>query len=103
MGGQETALFLTRGERAAKLLGLDRMARIKVLPVSIGPPFGVNLLDLPLRFPLPAKITVEVLPPIELEQFGSDPDHDEIYEEVTSEMQGALSDLADERTIPLVG
>ena len=103
VGGQETALFLTRGQRAAQLLGLDRMARIKVLPISIGPPFGVNVLDLPLRFPLPAKITVEVLPPIQLEKFGSDPDHDEIYEEVTSEMQDALSDLADERTIPLVG
>ncbi len=103
VGGQETALFLTRGERAAKLLGLDRMARIKVLPVSLGPPFGVNLLDLPLRFPLPAKITVEVLPPIQLERFGSDPDHDEIYEEVTGEMQEALTGLSDERTIPLVG
>jgi 1-acyl-sn-glycerol-3-phosphate acyltransferase len=36
IGGQETALFLTRGERAAKLLRLDKLARIKVLPVSIG-------------------------------------------------------------------
>ena len=47
IGGQETALFLTRGERAAKLIGLDKLTRIKVLPVSIGPPLGVNLLDLP--------------------------------------------------------
>ena len=104
MGGQETALFVTRGERAAKLLGLDRLARIKVLPVSIGPPFGINLLDLPVRFPLPAKITVEVLPPIDLrERFGPKPDHDEVYEEVTGEMQEALDELADERTLPVVG
>src|SRR3954454_19991896 len=47
IGGQETALFLTRGQRVARLVGLDRLARIKVLPVSLGPPFGVNLLDLP--------------------------------------------------------
>jgi 1-acyl-sn-glycerol-3-phosphate acyltransferase len=103
VGGQETALFLTRGERAARLIGLDRLARIKVLPVAIGPPFGINLLDLPLRVPLPAKITVEVLPPISLEAYGPDPDHEAIYEEVTGEMQDALDDLAGERSIPLVG
>jgi 1-acyl-sn-glycerol-3-phosphate acyltransferase len=28
IGGQETALFFTRGRRAARLLGLDRLARI---------------------------------------------------------------------------
>jgi 1-acyl-sn-glycerol-3-phosphate acyltransferase len=104
IGGQETALFVTRGERAAKLVGLDRLARIKVLPVSIGPPLGVNLLDLPGRVPLPAKITLEVLPPIDLrERFGSGADPDEVYEEVTAQMQGTLDDLAAERTLPLVG
>src|SRR3954462_14266536 len=88
IGGQETALFVTRGERAAQLVGLDRLARIKVLPVSIGPPLGINLLDLPGRVPLPAKITLEVLPPIDLrERFGSGADPDEVYEEVTAEMQ----------------
>jgi hypothetical protein len=102
-GGQETALFVTRGQRVAKLLQLDKLTRIKVLPIAFGPPFGVNILDLPLRLPLPSKITVEVLPPIELDQFGSEPDHDEIYEEVTGEMQDALSNLSEERTLPLVG
>jgi 1-acyl-sn-glycerol-3-phosphate acyltransferase len=104
IGGQETALFLTRGERAAKLVGLNRFARIKVLPVSLGPPFGINLLDLPGRFPLPAKITIQVLPPIDLqERFGKDPDPDDAYEEITTEMQDALSDLSEERTLPVVG
>jgi 1-acyl-sn-glycerol-3-phosphate acyltransferase len=104
IGGQETALFLTRGQRAAKLIGLDRVARIKVLPVSIGPPLGINFLDLPGRLPLPAKITIRVLPPIDLrERFGEDPDQDEVYEEVTGEMQEALTDLSEERTLPVVG
>src|SRR5215210_494586 len=75
IGGQETALFLTRGQGLAHLLGLDRLLRIKVLPVSIGPPTGVNVLDLPGRLPLPAKVTVKVMPPIELEaRFGPQPD-----------------------------
>jgi 1-acyl-sn-glycerol-3-phosphate acyltransferase len=104
IGGQETALFVTRGERAAKLLGLDRFARIKVLPVSIGPPYGVNLLDLPGRIPLPAKITLEVKEPIDLyKRYGSEPDLERVYREVTGEMQGTLDELADERTLPVVG
>jgi 1-acyl-sn-glycerol-3-phosphate acyltransferase len=103
MGGQETALFVTRGRRAAKALGLDRL-RIKVLPVSIGPPFGVNLLDLPGRLPLPAKITIEVLPPIDVrDRFGEEPDPDRVYEDVTGQMQDTLTELSDERTVPLVG
>src|SRR6202008_983828 len=35
IGGQETALFLTRGERLAHLLALDRVLGLKGLPVSI--------------------------------------------------------------------
>jgi 1-acyl-sn-glycerol-3-phosphate acyltransferase len=104
IGGQETALFVTRGQRVAKALGWDRLTRIKVMPVQIAPPFGITVLDLPPRLPLPAKITIEVLEPIDLkERFGPNPDHDEVYEEVTGEMQEALSDLSDERLLPLVG
>lgn len=104
IGGQETALFLTRGRTAARWLGLDRFARVKVAPISIGPPFGLNLLDLPGRIPLPAKITVEVLPPIDVKaRFGDEPDLDVVYAGVTGEMQEALCELSGERTLPLVG
>jgi 1-acyl-sn-glycerol-3-phosphate acyltransferase len=105
VGGQETALFVTRGQRIAELLQLPKLTRVKVFPISLGPPFGVNVLDLPGRFPLPAKITIEVLPPIDVkERFGPKPDHEEVYEEVTGEMQDALAGLSDERSaIPLVG
>jgi 1-acyl-sn-glycerol-3-phosphate acyltransferase len=104
IGGQETALFLTRGERLARLTRLDRLARIKVLPISVGPPFGINLLDLPGRLPLPAKVTVQVLPPVELrERFGPDPDPRDVYDEITTDMQDALTVLADERTAPILG
>jgi 1-acyl-sn-glycerol-3-phosphate acyltransferase len=104
IGGQETALFLTRGERAARLTGLDRAARIKVLPVSLGPPFGLSVLDMPPRLPLPAKIEIEVLEPIELrDRFGAHPDPDEVYDHLTAEMQGALDELAADRTVPVLG
>ena len=104
IGGQETALFVTRGERIAKATGLDRLTRIKVFPVQLGPPFGLTVLDLPLRIPLPAKITVQVLPPVDLRaEFGPDPELDDVYESMTGRMQDALSDLSEERTLPLVG
>jgi 1-acyl-sn-glycerol-3-phosphate acyltransferase len=104
IGGQETALFVTRGERVAKLTGWAKLTRIKVLPIQLAPPFGISVLDIPTRLPLPAKITVEVLPPIDLkERFGQNPDYDDVYDGVTGEMQEALSELADERSIPVVG
>jgi 1-acyl-sn-glycerol-3-phosphate acyltransferase len=104
IGGQETALFLTRGERAARLTGLDRAARIKVLPVALAPPFGISVLDLPPRLPLPAKIEIEVLEPIKLrERFGARPDPDKVYDAVTAEMQETLDSLSEDRTVPVIG
>ncbi len=104
IGGQETALFATRGERVAEATGWAKLTRIKVLPVVFAPPFGATLLDLPGRLPLPAKITVEVRPPIDLEErFGPRPEQDQIYDEITSQMQSTLSRLQDERTLPIVG
>ena len=42
IGGQETALFLSRGERLAKLLRLDKMFRLKVLPISLALAVGAQ-------------------------------------------------------------
>ena len=104
IGGQETALFLNRGEGLSKLLGLDRLLRLKVLPISIAAPWGLNVGDMLGHIPLPAKITVEVLPAIDLrEQFGPAPDVDEIYDHVTTTMQETLDALAAERRLPIIG
>lgn len=104
IGGQETALFLGQGSRSARALRLNRLARLKVLPGAVGPPFGVTVLDLPLRLPLPAKISIKVLEPIDLRQeLGEDPDIDEGYDLVTSRMQRTLSGLDEERDLPIIG
>jgi 1-acyl-sn-glycerol-3-phosphate acyltransferase len=104
IGGQETALFLSRGERLAKLFGLDRMFRLKVVPISLALPWGLNVGDMLGHFPLPAKLTTEVLESIDLrEEFGKDPDVDEIYDELMARMQGTLTALQDERRFPLLG
>jgi 1-acyl-sn-glycerol-3-phosphate acyltransferase len=99
IGGQETALFLSRGERLAKLLGLDRMFRLKVLPISLALPWGLNVGDMFGHIPLPAKITIQVLEPIDVSRM----DVDKAYERVTTEMQTALTGLAEERSLPVLG
>ncbi len=104
VGGQETALFLTRGEHLARALGLDRLLRLKVLPLSLALPWGLNIGDMFGHVPLPAKITVEALRPIHLrDEFGPEPDIDEIYEHITRLMQDTLEALAAERRFPVIG
>ena len=104
IGGQETALFLSRGEGLARALRLDRLARLKVLPVSLAAPWGLNVGDGLGHIPLPAKITIEVLPAIDLrEQFGPEPDVDEVYDYVTELMQETLDALSAERRLPIIG
>jgi 1-acyl-sn-glycerol-3-phosphate acyltransferase len=104
IGGQETALFLGQGARFSRALQLDKALRLKVFPVQVAPPFGVTLLDLPLRIPLPAKIKVQVLPAIDLRaELGAEADPEDAYELVTGRMQDALSELAAERALPIVG
>jgi 1-acyl-sn-glycerol-3-phosphate acyltransferase len=99
IGGQETALFLSRGERIARLLGLDRMFRLKVLPVSLALPWGLNVGDMLGHIPLPAKITIQVLEPIDTSRMGVD----KAYELATGQMQTALTALAEERSLPVLG
>lgn len=108
IGGQETLVVLTRGEGLARRLGLDRMFRVKVLPLIMGPPFGVVPGGIP-TFPLPSKITVEVLDPFDwTDRHGPDAAEDPevlaaCYEEVTTAMQAKLDELAAARRFPVIG
>ena len=104
VGGQETALFLSRGEHLARAFALDQVFRLKVLPVSLALPWVVNVGDMLGHIPLPAKITVEALRPIRLrEEFGPEPDVDEVYEHIVRLMQETLEALAAERRFPVLG
>ena len=75
-----------------------------MLPISIAPPWGLNVGDMLGHLPLPAKITVEALPPIDLRrEFGDDPDLDEVYDHLVRQMQETLDALAAERRWPVLG
>jgi 1-acyl-sn-glycerol-3-phosphate acyltransferase len=102
IGGQETQLFLTRGNWLARKLGLTK-ARMDILPVSFGFPFGLSVI-FPPNVPLPSKVVTEVLEPIDITaQFGKDPDVAEVDEHVRSVMQTALDRLAKQRRFPILG
>jgi len=108
VGAHETLVVLARGERVAKLLGLDRIFRIKVMPLVLGPPFGVVPGGIP-TWPLPAKITVELGQPIDWSsRYGpeSADDGDVVracYEELTGTMQATLDRLQAARRFPILG
>jgi 1-acyl-sn-glycerol-3-phosphate acyltransferase len=104
IGGQETALFLARGQSLAHWLRLDQMFRLKVLPISLALPWGLNVGDMLGHIPLPAKLTIEVLEPIDVRaRFGDRPDWDAAYEEITGSMQEALTRLQAKRRLPILG
>ena len=104
IGGQETALFLSRGEWLARLLRADRSMRLQTLPIVAGLPFGLSVGGFPPFVPLPEKVTIALLEPIDLrERYGEDPDLDEVYEDLMATMQEALTRLSAERRLPVIG
>lgn len=108
IGAHETVVVLARGERLARALGIDRLLRIKVMPLVFGPPWGVVPGGIP-TLPFPAKIVVELGEPFEwASEYGPEAaDDDEIvqrcYTELTDTMQATLDRLATERRYPVLG
>ena len=108
VGAHETLVVLARGQGLAHLLWLDRVFRIKVMPLVFGPPFGLVPGGIP-TLPLPAKITVELGEPIDwTARYGPDAAEDEAvvracYEEITATMQSTLDRLAAQRRLPVLG
>jgi 1-acyl-sn-glycerol-3-phosphate acyltransferase len=98
VGGQETALFLDRGQWLAKLLRVDKLLRLKSVPISLALPWGLNISDLGLHLPLPAKITIEVQDPIDV-----DGDDDAVNDAVLASLQAGVDRLAAERRFPVIG
>jgi len=102
-GGQDTFFVLNDGRKTAKALGLDKLLRVKSLPISMSIPWVLFPGDF-MHVPLPAKIRIQVMEPVDLHQrFGDDPDWDEAYDYVTSLMQAGLSTLASKTVLPVLG
>jgi hypothetical protein len=94
---------LSRGMGLARALRLDKLMRVKILPISVGFPFGLSAV-LPVNVPLPTKIVMQVLEPIHVTaEFGEEPDIDTVDSHVRRVMQKALDGLARERRLPVIG
>jgi 1-acyl-sn-glycerol-3-phosphate acyltransferase len=98
VGGQETALFLGRGQGLARLLMLDKLFRLKSLPISVALPWGLNVTDWLGHIPLPAKIVIEVQEPIEAAD-----DDQAVYDKVIASLQAGVDRLAAQRHFPVIG
>jgi 1-acyl-sn-glycerol-3-phosphate acyltransferase len=103
VGGQENQIYISRGMGLARALRLDKLMRVKILPISIGVPFGLSAV-FPPNLPLPTKIVMQVLEPIDIRaEFGDEPDVDAVDAHVRRVMQQALNTLAKERRLPVIG
>lgn len=102
VGGQEAALFLDRGQWLAKLLMVDKTARLKSVPILLAPPWGLVISDLIPRLPLPTKIVIEVQEPIDAEDIAG-ADDDVVNDKVVASLQAGVDRLAAERRFPVIG
>jgi 1-acyl-sn-glycerol-3-phosphate acyltransferase len=98
VGGQEAALFLSRGQWLAKLLMADKLLRLKSVPISLALPWGLNVSDLAGHIPLPTKISIEVQHPIDV-----DGDDEAVHDKVMASLQGGVDRLASRRRFPVIG
>lgn len=106
VGGPDSMPVLFSGRRIARALQLDKVARLKLFPISISAPWGIAPAMLP-EIPLPTKIRTAFQEPIELDH---DPDRaddadyvDAKYQEVRSSIQRGMDALARRRAFPLFG
>jgi 1-acyl-sn-glycerol-3-phosphate acyltransferase len=105
-GGPDGMPVLFSGRRLAKVLQLDKLARIKVFPIAVEAPWGIGPAMLP-EIPFPAKIRTAFQDPVEVdsdpERAGDDGYVEEKYDEVRSSIQGGMDALARRRRFPLFG
>ena len=104
-GGHHSTRVLTRGEALARLLDTKRF-RLDIAPIVLQAPWGLSLGILP-GLPLPAKIRVEVGPPLDWRRYGPDAAHDPVvvdrcYAQITRRMQRTLDRLARDVPYPVV-
>jgi 1-acyl-sn-glycerol-3-phosphate acyltransferase len=106
VGGPDSMPVLARGRRLAQALQLDKVARLKMFPISVQAPWGISPAMLP-ELPLPTKIRTAFQPPVELSldpAKATDDDYVERkYDEVQQSIQDGMDTLARRRAFPIFG
>ena len=102
VGLQESFFVLSKGRNIAKKLGLKKMFRTEIFPLSLSFPWGLGPAFAPF-LPLPCAVDMRFLEPISPD--GSPEDDDAvtaIYERVLKAMQTAMDELCQDR-VPFFG
>jgi 1-acyl-sn-glycerol-3-phosphate acyltransferase len=90
-GAHRSAYIFSEGERVARLLKLERWARLERFPFALALPWGLAIGPWLPYLPLPFAIQLRVLAPIEAPAHA---DPVTVREQVRVAMQAALDDLA---------
>jgi len=106
VGGPDSMPVLATGQRIARTLRLDRIARLKMFPIALQAPWGVSSALLP-ELPLPTKIRTAFRAPVELDEDPSRAQDDayveDKYEAIRDAIQTGMDVLARRRRLPLFG
>jgi 1-acyl-sn-glycerol-3-phosphate acyltransferase len=106
VGGPDAMPVLARGRRLAQALQLDKVARLKMFPISIQAPWGISPAILP-ELPLPTKIRTAFQPPVKLSRDPAKAKDDDYverkYDEVQQSIQDGMDTLARRRAFPVFG
>jgi 1-acyl-sn-glycerol-3-phosphate acyltransferase len=106
VGGPDSMPVLTSGRRLARVLQIDKVARIKRFPLAVSAPWGIGPAMLP-EIPFPTKIRTAFQEPITLSKDPSKASDDRYvtrkYNEVQASIQRGMDTLARRRRLPLFG
>ena len=102
VGGQEAALFLDRGQWLAKLLMVDKLARLKSVPILLAPPWGLAVSDMVPRLPAADEDRDRGAGP-DRRRGHRGSDDDVVHDKVEASLQAGVDRLAAERRFPVIG
>src|SRR5215208_6482860 len=106
IGGPDSMPVLATGRRLAKLLQLDKVARLKMFPIALSAPWVIGPALLP-EVPLPTKIRTAFQEPVEVDTNPARASDEEYvgakYEEVRESIQHGINVLARRRRFPVFG
>jgi len=107
VGAHEVYFTLFSSTALAKYSGLQRLTRVKTVPLNLGLPWGLWFTGFLPYLPLPAKVSFMVAEPVRF------PKHDDLavnldaiqlnFARIAATMQGMLDELASRRRLPVIG
>lgn len=107
VGGHEVYFTLLSSRRLARWTRIERLTRVKTVPITVGLPWGIWPGGFLPYLPLPSKISYRVGEPF---HFSHDPElaRDADYvrkraDEIEDAMQAMVDDLAARRRFPVIG